>query len=559
MLNVFFYDINGDEKPKLKLKQSYFPTLQKCQNVSNDELTANESFSFPALTSLSSIFRYNENLENVTLDVPNVTTQGNSFYGCPNLKTININAPNLTTASYTFEGCESLLSGNFYCPKLNTQQGMFSGCGMELVSNSSSNNFGGVLDDLNTIIITTDNLEDGTNMFYYSPNLVGVCCNLNKLKIGDQMFGGCNALKYIDFNLNSLESAIGMFGADRRGDTTPSLQYFDIKLPSLTIADSMFEYQQSLKKFTSSLANLWQAQSMFSGCSSLNQFKSQLPRLAYGNSMFYRCISLSSFTCDMPELVSGNSMFSNCNNLESFQGNLSSLLNGTYMFYGCKLNPDSIMYIVHGINDVTEYKKKVDDKDVILIDKPNYYSDRSQHGLTTQDVTYAQNEYVIKTYHTTSTGGGGSIHYATFPATITLGINVTNDQATIANQLQTFAEEAGFDTWQELKQEFTDKGWTATFQYGGTNTDITLSQDEKFRGVPVYARIEEVLPAGETLTEQEKETAEYCTEDGTRYFNIDWGHDVNDYDKFQHFGSLLEACGYFGVIPKKYLQEVTES
>lgn len=559
MLNVFFYDINGDENPKLKLKQSYFPTLKKCQNLSNADLTANESFSFPALTSLGSIFMNNENLENVSLDVPSVTIQNSSFYGCSNLKTINITATNLTDASSTFEGCESLTSGKVHCPKLNTQYAMFSGCGMGLVSNGSYNNFGGALKELDTLIINTDNLEDGSYMFSYSPNLVGVCCLLNKLKIGDQMFSGCNSLKYIGVDLNSLVSACGMFKANRRGEGTPSLQYFDIQLPSLVAADSMFEYQQSLKKFTSSLSNLWTATSMFYSCYSLNQFNSQLPRLVYGSSMFSRCTSLNTLTCDMPELVSGNSMFRDCANLESFQGNLGSLLDGNGMFYGCKLNPDSIMYIIDGINDISEYKKKVDNKDIVLIDKPNYYSDRSQHGLTTQNVTYVENKYIIKEYTNTTAGSGGSTYTVTFPTSITLGIDVTNDQTTIADQLQTFAEEAGFDTWQELKQQFTDKGWTATFQYGGTNTNVTLSQDENFRGVPVYARIQQVLPAGETLTDKEKDSAEYCTEDGTRYFNIDWGHDVNDYDKFQHFGSLLEACGYFGVIPKKYLQEVTES
>ena len=131
---------------------------------------------------------------------------------------------------------------------------------------------------------------------------------------------------------------------------------------------------------------------------------------------------------------------------------------------------------------------------------------------------------------------------------LTLGIDVTNDSETIEQQLQTFAEGCLCDSWAELKQEFVDKGWTVTFQYGGTNTDITLSEDEKFRGVPVYARLIEV-------SDEDKDKAEYCTEDGTKFYNIDWGHDVTDYDSYQYFGSLLEACGYFGVIPKKYLEE----
>ena len=192
-------------------------------------------------------------------------------------------------------------------------------------------------------------------------------------------------------------------------------------------------------------------------------------------------------------------MFNGCTKLTSFTSDLSSLTNGGSMFYKCKLDAPSVMYII---------------------------------------ATLPQN---------------------TSNNSITIGINVSSsivNGKNTATQLLEFANEVGYETWAKLKQAFIDKKWSVTWQYGGTTSSITLSEDEQFRGVPVYARLIEVLPQGEEYTEEEKEMAEYCTEDGTKYYNIEWGHDVTHPEEFEYFGSLLEACGYYGVIPKIYLEEV---
>jgi hypothetical protein len=64
-----------------------------------------------------------------------------------------------------------------------------------------------------------------------------------------------------------------------------------------------------------------------------------------------------------------------------------------------------------------------------------------------------------------------------------------------------FANKVGYNSWEDLKQSFVDKGWTVTFQYGGTRTDITLSEDEQFRGIPIYAKAIEIQPEGERILE----------------------------------------------------------
>lgn len=192
------------------------------------------------------------------------------------------------------------------------------------------------------------------------------------------------------------------------------------------------------------------------------------------------------------------------------------------------------MYIVESIRNIKEEKAKYTSGEIPWVTYDSTTQKYSAPLGFTEDGKYV--------YTFTNNIPSSSV------GKLTLGIDVTNDSETIEQQLKTFAEGCLCDSWAELKQEFVDKGWTVTFQYGGTNSSITLSEDEQFRGVPVYARLIEV-------SDEDKDMAEYCTEDGTKFYNIDWGHDVTDYDSYQYFGSLLEACGYFGIVPKEYANE----
>lgn len=261
---------------------------------------------------------------------------------------------------------------------------------------------------------------------------------------------------------------------------------FESDLSNLTNGSCMF-YKTNLASFASDLSKLTNGWCMFNYCSSLTSFSGDLSSLPNGSSMFSDCTSLTSFNGDLSSLTNGMFMFNGCTNLTSFTSNLSSLVYGSIMFDGCKLDAPSVKNIITTIKDNGTSKS------------------------------------------------------------ITIGINVTNDSSTIQSQLLAFANEVGYNTWADLKTAFTNKHWNVTWQYGGTSSSITLSEDEQFRSVPIYAQL---------IEEENSERAEYCTEDGTKYYNINWGHDVNNYDEFQYFGSLLEACGYYGVIPKKYLETV---
>ena len=228
-------------------------------------------------------------------------------------------------------------------------------------------------------------------------------------------------------------------------------------------------------------------------------YDGDLSNLESGVRMF-SFTKLEKFVSDMPKLKNGDSMFSHCVNLKSFISNLSSLETGTAMFASCELDALSVAFIFDSI--------------------PDYSESSTSHSMT-------------------------------------IGINVFTypiDGKDTQTQLLEFSNECGFETWDELKQSFKDKGWEIVFQYGNNNTIITFN-DQSFTGAPIYAKLIEVECSGEKYSNLEKATAEYCNEDGTKYYNLEWGHDVTNPENYQYFGSLLEACGYYGIIPKKYLEE----
>lgn len=125
---------------------------------------------------------------------------------------------------------------------------------------------------------------------------------------------------------------------------------------------------------------------------------------------------------------------------------------------------------------------------------------------------------------------------------LTIGINVTNNSSTIQQQLEDFAKEAYFDSWAELKQAFVDKGWTVTWQYGGTTTSITYDlRGGRVIPCPIYTQLVEV---------EDKDKAEYTNEDGTKFYNIEWGHEVQNPQDYVQFDSLEDAAISYGVILK---------
>ena len=417
------------------------------------------------------------------------------------------------------------------------------------ITTDDEGKFTGVVESSVIANIQTEMIKASTDMFMDTP-LASFNGDLSSLVIGDDMFRN-TSLASFSGDLSNLVNSERMFM------DTP-LASFSGDLSSLIDGERMF-YNSSLASFSSDLSSLVNGSQMFDNCTSLTSFNGDLSNLSDGSAMFSDT-SLESFNGNLSSLVNGSVMFSDTpltsfsgdlsslidgfhmfmdTPLASFSGDLSSLINGYDMFRETSLTPQSVMYIVESIRNIAEEIAKYTSGEIpwVTLDSTTYKYSAPFGFMKDGKYVYTYND--------------PNPYTTTIPSSqirkLTLGIDVSNDSDTIEQQLQTFAEGCLCDSWAELKQEFVDKGWTVTFQYGGTDSSIVLSEDEQFRGVPVYARLIEV-------SEEEKDRAEYCTEDGTKFYNIDWGHDVTDYDQYQYFGSLLEACGYFGVIPKKYLE-----
>jgi hypothetical protein len=393
-------------------------------------------------------------------------------------------------------------------------------------------------------------LENGERMFNGCDKLTTFSSALPSLIDGYQMFNGCYKLTTFTSDLPSLMNGAYMF----QSCITPTS--FSSDLPSLSNGTYMFYYCANLESFTSDLPSLTNGQSMFYKCTNLTSFTSDssgspvnLSSLTNGQSMFYNCRNLTSFTSELPSLTNGQSMFYNCRNLTSFTSELPSLTNGHLMFASCKLDAQSVMYIIHSIKDVAAEKLLYTSGTIPYVTYDSTTQKYSAPKGFMSDGKYVYTYNNPNPYTTTIS--------ASYVGELTISIDVTNNSSTITQQLQDFAEGALFDSWADLKQAFVDKGWTVTWQYGGTGTSITydLRGGERIIPCPVYTKLIEILPQeGEELTEEEKKMAAYCNEDGTKFYNIEWGHDVTHPEEFQQFDSLETACVSYGVMPKEYLE-----
>ena len=411
------------------------------------------------------------------------------FYACINLTTFDSDLSSLTEGTYMFQGCTNLTTFTSDLSSLTGGSYMFSGC---------------------------------TNLSSFEPDL-------SSLTEGEGMFHVCSNLTTFTSDLSSLLNGTDMF------QSCPNLTTFTSDLSSLMNGYGMFRYCSNLSTFTSDLSSLTGGSYMFYGCTNLTTFTSDLSSLTSSSYMFCDCSALTTFTSDLSSLTSGYAMFYGCTNLTTFISNLSSLTDGYRMFYKTKLNSQSVMYIADSIKDIAAERKLYTDGIIPYVTKDSETNKYSAPRGFMSNRTYVYTYNSPKSYTTTIS--------AQNVGRLDLGINVANDSSTIQQQLEDFAKAATFDSWADLKQAFVDKGWKVTFQYGGTTTSITygLRDGEQIIPCPIFAK----------LVEAEKDSAEYCSEDASTFYNIEWGHDVTDTSSYTQFNSLEDAMVAYGVILKQ--------
>lgn len=361
------------------------------------------------------------------------------------------------------------------------------------------------------------------NQFYCIENQLKTFNSpLTNLINGFSMFSGpsgsCEFLEEFESNLPNLLNGSYMFAGT-------SLKKFDIDMPLLEIAQGMFDGTNNYEE------TQWNAYPKF------ESFSSSLDNLKDSKWMFHSCSDLVSFSSNLSRLERGMHMFTFCTSLKNFESPLSSLVNGANMFVKCILSADSLMVIMDTIRDIKSEQEAL--------------AERVTNGETAEnvykDVGWQENgDYIIeclgRKQSINQNGAGIGI--------ITIGLGIENtDEA----RLQ-MAKDVLCNSWEEVEAEFTNKGWTVQWLYNGSSSANTL--DSENDNSPVWVKVEEVFP--ETLEDGTviPPRCNYCSEDGTKKYMLNWFHSTNgSTEGYQYFGSLLEACGYYGIIPVRYLGE----
>ena len=470
------------------------------------------------------MFFRGSNLTTFTSDLSSLTNGTYMFRMCSNLTTFTsdssgspVNLSSLTDGTYMFQKCSALTTFNSDLSSLTNGDHMFADCS-----------------NLTTFTSDLSSLINGSNMFNFS-NLTNFTSDLSSLTNGSSMFINCSNLANFTSDLSSLSDGASMFSY------CSNLTTFNSNLSSLTDSDHMFAGCSNLTNFTSDLSSLSNGYYMFYNCSNLTNFSSDLSSLTNGEHMFRGCSNLTSFNYDLPNLTYSRSMFQNCSKLTSFTSDLSGLIDGTMMFeYGC-LNAVSVMYIADSIKDITAEKQLYIDGTIPYVTLSNGVYSATQGFMA--DGKYVYTYKKPQPYTTTIS--------ALNVGKLTLGIDVTNDTETIQQQLEDFAKKATYDSWEDLKQTFVDKGWTVSFQYGGTATKITydLRNGEQIIPCQIFAKLVQV---------EDKDSAQYCTEDASTFYNIEWGHDVTDTSSYTQFDSLEDAMASWNVFPKENIISTEE-
>jgi hypothetical protein len=252
---------------------------------------------------------------------------------------------------------------------------------------------------------------------------------------------------------------------------------------------------------------------MFSHCYDLTSFICDLSNLTQATSMFTSCSNLSIFAADdngtiinLESLEIGDEMFGECSKISSFSSDLSSLTSGNYMFVNC--------------SNLTSFTSNL----------KSLTSGTYMFGGCKLDASSIKN--IIDTINTVETGG----------ITFGMGCNNNNTDANL------FAQEVGYSDMTSLLAALQNKGWTVTVQYNGRpSSNYSLRQPES---LPVYAKLVEVVLPVNDNEEEISPIYEYTSQDGSKFYNLDWFHETTgSTDTYTQFSSLNEAISHFNIKP----------
>lgn len=227
----------------------------------------------------------------------------------------------------------------------------------------------------------------------------------------------------------------------------------------------------------------------------LENWCGNLDSLEDGTEMFfYRGCIPDNFYSNLPKLKNG----SNMNPARfKFRGTLQSLENGRSMFHQGSLDSVSVLCIVSSIPDRT--------------------------GLTNDDGYYGQGY-------------------------IDIGVGCSDTE----EDKQLYAEEGGWNSFQEILDEFDAKNWVVRFLFNGRpTTTYGMRNIKPVQETPIWCKLEEVIiPSDKKLARRTR--YDYTSQDGTKFYNIHSYHVSNrENENYTQFNSLEDAITHWNLKEKE--------
>lgn len=257
----------------------------------------------------------------------------------------------------------------------------------------------------------------------------------------------------------------------------------------------------SLKEVDIKLSNVISAISSFSSNSYLATFKSNLKSLSNMNYMFSNSKELKLIILgSLENVTTSNGAFRGCISLKSFNYDLPKCVNAGYMF---EMDANKI------------------DQNVFSQFRGSLPSLQYAGGMFSS--CHLDSESLMYIYDGIKDWG------SSYSRPITFGLGCSEDQK------DDFAIEAGFDSFDDMNASFKSKGWNATWQFNGAVGASTYSMR---RQPPIYAKVEETSEEEGRLT------------DGTKFYNVSWGHIVNG-EGYDEYGSLQEVYEQYNLKEKE--------
>ena len=286
----------------------------------------------------------------------------------------------------------------------------------------------------------------------------------------------------------------------------------DVNLATLRDGSYLFYENQNITNWAADMSNLENGWWMFYGCRSLKSFNSNINKLTKGTRMFQGTAGLTVFNSELSSLVQGDIMFSS-SNLSKWNIVLPNLKNAGMMFMAdipltefCAdlpkvQNADSMFGMCKSL---TKFRG-------VLPSLSNGNGMFNSCKLDARSVLC-----IISTVPTWTSGSHP----------LTIGCGCSNDD----ESKDAYAQEIGYESFTALNDAFIAKGWTVTWQFNGPAAVNYSLRNPRPEPKKVFAKISEI----------DEDVATYT--DGEKFYNLDWGHVVNDdsYEEFESFEAALE-------------------